>query len=67
MVIRAEQLLYSHEEFGDFRASGVGAEKMKKENKKLQVTHRDKKSLIAAIITRGNVMTQIKKKMEVKN
>ena len=45
----------------DFRASGLGTEKMKKENKKLQVTYRQKKNL-TAMNTGGNViMTQIKK------
>ena len=52
---------------GDFRESDLGAEKMEKKYKKLQVIHRHKKNLIA-MNTRGNVMTQIEKKnIEVKN
>ena len=59
-MIRTVLLLYSHEEYSDFRASGLGAEKMEKENKKLQVIHRHKKNLIA-LNARGNVMRQIEK------
>ena len=31
-------MLYSHEEYGNFRASGLGAEKIEKENEKLSYT-----------------------------
>ena len=51
-------MLYSHEEHGEFRASELGAEKMEKENKKLQVIHRHKKNLIA-MNTSGNAMMHI--------
>ena len=52
---------YSHEEYGDVQASGLGAEKMEKKSKKLMVIHRHKKNIIA-MNAMGNVMTQIKKK-----
>ena len=57
-MIRTVLLPYSHEEFSDFRAGGLSAEKMEKENENLQVIHGHKKNLIA-MNTRGNVMRQI--------